>query len=105
MSSRARVIRGRTAHERILILSSIALLRAIADKLVPGIPHATRIAILQQTDDGSDEEAQEDRSDKRQRLPVVEYVLAGDEYKNEIMKKMNSESRESSHFVSAPQCS
>ncbi|OJK04553.1 hypothetical protein ASPACDRAFT_49025 [Aspergillus aculeatus ATCC 16872] len=65
------------------------LLRAIADKLVPGIPHATRIAIMQQTDDGSDEEAQEDRSDKRQHLPILEYVLAGNEYKNEIMRKMN----------------
>ncbi|PYI23815.1 ABC transporter [Aspergillus violaceofuscus CBS 115571] len=65
------------------------LLRAIADKLVPGIPHATRIAILQQTDDGSDEETQEDKLDKRQHLPVLEYVLAGDEYKNEVMKKMS----------------
>ncbi|PYH49381.1 ABC-F family ATP-binding cassette domain-containing protein [Aspergillus saccharolyticus JOP 1030-1] len=65
------------------------LLRAIADKLVPGIPHATRIAILQQTEGGSDDGIQEAEADKRLEQPVLDFVLAGDEYKNEVVKKMS----------------
>ncbi|RAL16916.1 ABC-F family ATP-binding cassette domain-containing protein [Aspergillus homomorphus CBS 101889] len=70
------------------------LLRAIADKLVPGIPHATRLAILQQTDadlENGDNGpgATEGEGDKRLDLPVLEYVLAGDEYKNGVVRKID----------------
>ncbi|KAL2853374.1 P-loop containing nucleoside triphosphate hydrolase protein [Aspergillus pseudoustus] len=70
------------------------LLRAMADKLVPGIPHLTRIAILQQTDTEAQEgrqafthEAQKQRNDERK--PVLEYAISTDNYRNEVAGKMN----------------
>lgn len=33
----------------------VALLKAIAEKLIPGIPEETRVTILQQTEDGDSE--------------------------------------------------
>jgi hypothetical protein len=68
-----------------------ALLRAMADKLVPGIPHPTRIAILQQTE--IEDEVRtfqcegEDRS--RRNLPVLEYVMSSDRFRNDVVRKMN----------------
>ncbi|KAJ5642388.1 hypothetical protein N7490_006388 [Penicillium lividum] len=59
------------------------LLRAMAEKLIPGIPHATRIAILQQTDDqdesGSTYGLRLDKS-------VLESVLGSDEVRNEAVR-------------------
>ncbi|KAF7713599.1 Uncharacterized protein PECH_002530 [Penicillium ucsense] len=59
------------------------LLRAMADKLIPGIPHVSRIAILQQT--GVDDESGgygKLRLDKT----VLDAVLSSDESKNEITR-------------------
>ncbi|KAJ6111163.1 hypothetical protein N7486_003398 [Penicillium sp. IBT 16267x] len=59
------------------------LLRAMAEKLIPGIPHATRVAILQQTDDqdesGSTYGLKLDKS-------VLESVLGSDEARNEAAR-------------------
>lgn len=55
----------------------------MAEKLIPGIPHATRIAILQQTDDqdesGSTYGLKLDKS-------VLESVLGSDEARNEASR-------------------
>ncbi|KAL3481929.1 P-loop containing nucleoside triphosphate hydrolase protein [Aspergillus californicus] len=70
------------------------LLRAVADKLVPGIPHLTRIAILQQTD-AEAQEGQEffrDESQKQgdfERKSALEYVMSSDHHRNEVIQKMN----------------
>ncbi|KAJ5948298.1 hypothetical protein N7466_001313 [Penicillium verhagenii] len=59
------------------------LLRAMAEKLIPGITHPTRIAILQQTDDqdesGSTYGLKLDKS-------VLESVLGSDETRNEAAR-------------------
>jgi hypothetical protein len=74
--------------------ASVALLRAMADKLVPGIPHLTRIAILQQTDTEAQEGLQT-FGDGRQRQsdeeikPVLEYAISSDHHRNEVIGKMN----------------
>ncbi|EAW07210.1 ABC-F family ATP-binding cassette domain-containing protein [Aspergillus clavatus NRRL 1] len=67
------------------------LLRAMADKLVPGIPHPTRMAILQQTEgeDSADAFAAESTEGARQELPVLEYVMASDQFRNEVVRKLN----------------
>lgn len=60
-----------------------ALLRAMAEKLIPGIPHPTRIAILQQTQD-------QDESGSTYGLKlektVLESVLGSDESRNEAVR-------------------
>ncbi|KAH8433552.1 uncharacterized protein LDX57_011187 [Aspergillus melleus] len=64
------------------------LLRAMADKLVPGIPHPTRIAILQQTDStvqGSLQSGEEENRDKT----VLEYVMSSDQHKNELVRNID----------------
>ncbi|GFF31633.1 ABC transporter F family member 3 [Aspergillus udagawae] len=67
------------------------LLRAMADKLVPGIPHPTRIAILQQTETEDEVRTFECEGEDRDRraLPVLEYVMSSDRFRNEIVRKMN----------------
>lgn len=67
------------------------LLRAMADKLVPGIPHSTRIAILQQTDTASQEDLKSFAVDdgEAQNKTVLEYVLSSDHSRNEVVRKMN----------------
>ncbi|PYI07152.1 P-loop containing nucleoside triphosphate hydrolase protein [Aspergillus sclerotiicarbonarius CBS 121057] len=70
------------------------LLRAMADKLVPGIPHATRIAILQQTDtqaqDSLDTEVHRNNNDNDgSQRKVLEYVMSSDHYKNKVVQKMD----------------
>ncbi|KAL4989192.1 P-loop containing nucleoside triphosphate hydrolase protein [Aspergillus falconensis] len=70
------------------------LLRAMADKLVPGIPHSTRIAILQQTDTdtqdghGAFDERSEDLGAKEKKS-VSDYVMSSDHHRNEVTRKMN----------------
>lgn len=65
----------------------------MADKLVPGIPHATRIAILQQTDTQTQNDLDvqhgwNDNNDGSQRK-VLEYVMGSDRYRNEVIHKMD----------------
>ncbi|GAB1199225.1 hypothetical protein APSETT444_008571 [Aspergillus pseudonomiae] len=68
-----------------------ALLRAMADKLVPGIPHSTRIAILQQTETASEADlkdfAAEEAENKNK--TVLQYVLSSDHSRSELVHKMN----------------
>lgn len=65
-----------------------ALLRAMAEKLIPGIPHATRIAILQQTNEDNgphgDASVETDKS-------VLESVLGSDEARNETVQMADCE--------------
>lgn len=71
----------------------IALLRAMADKMVPGIPHSTRIAILQQTDAESHNGLSmnvEGQISSEVEKSVLEYVLSSDSHRNEVTRKMNS---------------
>ncbi|GIK04912.1 hypothetical protein Aspvir_009010 [Aspergillus viridinutans] len=67
------------------------LLRAMADKLVPGVPHPTRIAILQQTE--TDDEMRSFQSDGEDRdrrdLPALEYVMSSDRFRNDVVRKMS----------------
>lgn len=60
----------------------LALLRAMAGKLIPGIPHATRIAILQQTDEQEETFGAVLNQDKT----VLEAVLSSDESRNEVVR-------------------
>jgi len=64
------------------ILIFPALLRAMAEKLIPGIPHATRIAILQQTDEQDESFGTGLNKDKT----VLESVLSSDESRNETVR-------------------
>ncbi|KAL6237753.1 hypothetical protein BDW75DRAFT_60583 [Aspergillus navahoensis] len=70
------------------------LLRAVADKLVPGIPHSNRIAILQQTvtdtqdGHGAFAERSEDLGAEEE-MSVLDYVMSSDHYRNEVTRKMN----------------
>lgn len=75
----------------------LALLRAMADKLVPGIPHATRIAILQQTD--ADTNGNLDPGSGNQHATVLERVMGSDTSRNEVVRKMECKSQ--SHFIIA----
>lgn len=67
----------------------------MADKLVPGIPHATRIAILQQTD--ADTNGNLDPGSGEQRATVLERVMGSDTSRNEVIRTM--ECKFQSHFV------
>lgn len=71
-----------TACLFILVLTPTALLRAMAEKLIPGIPHATRMAILQQTDDQENDIGTAANQDKT----VLESVLSSDETRNEAVR-------------------
>jgi hypothetical protein len=55
----------------------------MAEKLIPGIPHATRMALLQQTDEQKDKpfggELNQDKT-------VLEAVLSSDETRNETAR-------------------
>ncbi|KAJ5480082.1 hypothetical protein N7530_005591 [Penicillium desertorum] len=59
------------------------LLRAMAEKLIPGIPHSTRMAILQQTDEHDDKTF---GKDPNQDKTVLEAVLSSDETRNEAVR-------------------
>lgn len=62
----------------------------MAEKLVPGIPHSTRIAILQQTE----EEAGEDSTGNIDTgLTVLEQVMSSDSSRNEVTRKMERMSK------------
>lgn len=55
----------------------------MAEKLIPGIPHATRMAILQQTDEQDDKTFGEDPNQDK---TVLEAVLSSDETRNEPVR-------------------
>ncbi|OJI97160.1 hypothetical protein ASPVEDRAFT_159327 [Aspergillus versicolor CBS 583.65] len=70
------------------------LLRAVADKLVPGITHSTRIAILQQTDADSREgqgsfDVGNQQQDEAENKSVLEYVMGSDHHRNYVTARMN----------------
>ncbi|OJJ63777.1 hypothetical protein ASPSYDRAFT_138981 [Aspergillus sydowii CBS 593.65] len=70
------------------------LLRAMADKLVPGIPHSTRIAILQQTDADSREskgsfDAGNQKQDETEKKSVLDYVMSSDHHRNYVIARMD----------------
>ena len=75
-------VRSTLRPRSLSILTSVALLRAMAEKLIPGIPHATRMAILQQTDDQDNDLGTAQSQDKT----VLEYVLSSDETRNEAVR-------------------
>lgn len=55
----------------------------MAEKLIPGIPHATRIAILQQTDDDNGPGG---NASLKLEKTVLESVLGSDEARNEAVR-------------------
>ena len=63
----------------------IALLRAIAEKLIPGIPEEARISILQQTNDSGD-----GADAKANRRTVVEEVIERATAKDELEQEIQS---------------
>lgn len=58
----------------------------MAEKLVPGIPHSTRIAILQQTDANEDET--NDMEAAEQHVTALEQVMSSDSSRNEVARRM-----------------
>lgn len=62
----------------------------MAEKLVPGIPHSSRIAILQQTD--ADTNGSLDLGGGSQHSTVLERVMGSDTSRNEVIRKMERES-------------
>lgn len=81
---------------------SIAILRALSEKLIPGIPYATRIAILQQTDAEIEENSNakiEDLADslrekgslsvkKGRSKTTLEQVIASNTVRTEVQRKL-----------------
>lgn len=71
------------------IADHTALLRAIAEKLIPGIPEEARISILQQTNDNDD--GVDAKANRRTVLEeVIERATAKDELEQEIQSKLDS---------------
>lgn len=76
----------------------------MAEKLIPGIPHATRITLLQQTDVEGQDDGLEDahsggtvaggNTDKT----VLEYAMTSDSLTNDIIQKANCKS----YLISEP---
>ncbi|KAK3358576.1 putative ABC transporter [Lasiosphaeria ovina] len=68
------------------------LLRALAAKVIPGLSLATRIVLLQQTaaEDGSGTEAP---TGPRGAKTVMQYILEGDEARNQILEELNTLTR------------
>lgn len=72
------------------LMCSTALLKAIAQKLIPGIPNQTRISILQQTVSEGQSTLEEDKNESK--LSVLEEVIDRATSKNEIQHEINSKS-------------
>lgn len=71
-----------------------AILKAVAEKLIPGIPIPTRISILQQTsDDGSEpssgSSSNQDRKIATSQLSVLEEVIDRATSRNEIQQEID----------------
>ena len=73
-----------------------AILRAIADKLIPGIAPATRISMLQQTTFQEQEQALPDLSslavdkspEKSSQQSALQYVIESDAYRNNYLREV-----------------
>lgn len=69
-------------------LTLTALLRAISEKLIPGIPEEARISILQQTNDSSGSDGSDAKANRRTVLEeVIERATAKDELEQEIQSE------------------
>lgn len=68
------------------------LLRALAGKMIPGLSLATKIVLLQQTatGDGSDSDTSAAAIEPRERKPVLQYILEGDQERNKLLEELNS---------------
>jgi hypothetical protein len=66
----------------------IALLRAIAAKIIPGMPFSTKIAILQQTA-ADDDDSTVAPEEALQKTPL-QYIIESDMSRNEIQAELNS---------------
>jgi hypothetical protein len=78
------------------LIVGIAILKAVAEKLIPGIPIQTRISILQQTaSDGSDPAADAANAFKgldissSNQLSVLEEVIDRATSRNEIQREID----------------
>jgi hypothetical protein len=67
----------------------------MAEKLIPAIPHATRIAILQQTD----EDGPGGNASLKLEKSVLESVLSSDEVRNEAVRTADCESPQIKEIV------
>lgn len=63
----------------------------MAEKLVPGIPHATRIAIMQQSDNEVDGDEPGAGSSTREDKTVLEHVMSGDGSRNDLLQRIDCE--------------
>ena len=62
----------------------------MAEKLIPGISHATRIAILQQSENELNDISQSvDAGENARDKSVLEYAMSGDGSRNEILRKLD----------------
>jgi hypothetical protein len=80
---------------------SLALLRALALKLIPGLPHSTKVSVLQQT--ASDESAttkflkstaedgQVERSENVLHKSALEHVVGSDMTRNKVLRELSSQ--------------
>ena len=70
----------------------LALLRAIAEKLIPGIPISTRISLLQQTSQDVDDESIKgtDANPHLSKKPVLQYIVESDAVRNKVLDEVNS---------------
>ncbi len=69
--------------------STLALLRAIAEKLIPGIPEETRVSILQQTNAG---DANTDDDPSRAAPATSQAALQGPTVLEEVIDKATAKS-------------
>lgn len=82
----------------------LAILRALAEKLIPGVPYSTRIAILQQTDAEIEESSENDEIDNLadslqqngsistsggSQKTALEQVIASDTMRAEVERKIS----------------
>lgn len=80
---------------RVDFFHDAAILKALADKLVPGIAPATRISILQQTTFQEQEQLLPDISDLRVDEPsqkseqsALQYVIESDSSRNDYLREV-----------------
>jgi len=81
---------------RIQLMQKQAILKAIAEKLIPGIPIQTRISILQQTSNDGSEEGEVTNSLQNIKLEgnqmsVLEAVIDRATSRSEIQREIDSE--------------
>lgn len=78
-----------------------ALLRAMAEKLIPGLPDSIKISLLQQTDELDDLQSESpdvsslsldpEKTEKaRKKKTVLQTVLQSDQSRNEVTRKIQS---------------